>query len=111
MRKPTARIAEQSAVPWRGGGVGCPRGRDRFRLSRLRTPSVFWLGGTAPRGLPGPAYRAVARAELLRLTVARRRRVCTVFPARSQRWMWRRISASRLGRDAAILRVNELAER
>jgi hypothetical protein len=25
--------------------------------------------------------------------------------------MWRKISASRLGRDAAILRVNELAER
>jgi hypothetical protein len=53
----------------------------------------------------------VARAELLRLTVARRRRVCTVFPARSLRWMWRRISASRSGRNTAIPRVNDLAKR
>src|SRR6202521_2230019 len=63
------------------------------------------------RGLPASAFETVARAEFLRLTVARRRRVCTVFPARSLRWLWRRTSASRLGRDAATLRVNDLAER
>src|SRR6266700_2656799 len=51
---------------------GCPRVRDRFRLSRLRAPSVSWLGGNAPRGLPVPAVPdgsesagAVARAEFL----------------------------------------------
>ena len=93
-------------LPFRAGGKGCPRVRDRFRLSRLRTPSVSWLGGTAPRGLPAPAFRTVARAELLRLTVARRRRACTVFPARSLRWMWRSVAASY---DAAMLRVNDLA--
>src|SRR5579864_601501 len=41
--------------------AGSPRIRDRFRLSRLRTPSVSWLGGTAPRGLP--ALRRFRRAE------------------------------------------------
>src|SRR5258708_18255035 len=44
---------------------GCPRVRDRFRLSRLRTPSVSWLGGTSPRSLPAPEFRTVARAEFL----------------------------------------------
>src|SRR5689334_1430129 len=86
----------------------CP---GSFPAWRLRAPSVSWLGGTAPRGLPIPAHRTVARAKLLRLTVARRRRVYTVFPARSQRWIWRRILQSRRGRDAEILRVNDLAER
>src|SRR5579863_6533719 len=45
--------------------VGCPLVRDRLRLGRLRTPSVSWLGGTAPRGLPAIARMAVARAEFL----------------------------------------------
>src|SRR5713101_6553351 len=38
----------------RAGGEGCPHIRDRLRLSRLRAPSVSWLGGTASRGLPIP---------------------------------------------------------
>src|SRR5271169_5205992 len=46
-----------------------------------------------------------------RLTVARRRRFCTVFPARSLRSMWRSVAAFRHGRDAALLRLNDLAER
>ena len=54
---------EEPPLPSRAGGKGCPRVRDRFRLSRLRTPSVSWLGGTAPRGLPAPAFGTVARAE------------------------------------------------
>src|SRR6202043_1591111 len=56
---------EEPPLPARAGGKGCPRVRDRFRLSRLRTPSVSWLGGTAPRGLPAQEFRTVARAEFL----------------------------------------------
>ncbi len=56
---------EEPPLPSRAGGKGCPRVRDRFRLSRLRTPSVSWLGGTAPRSLPAPEFRTVARAEFL----------------------------------------------
>src|ERR1039458_8229028 len=52
---------EEPPLPSRAGGTGCPRVRDRFRLSRLRTPSVSWLGGTAPRGLPVPAFETVVR--------------------------------------------------
>ena len=54
---------EEPPLPPRAGGTGCPRIRDRFRLSRLRTPSVSWLGGTAPRGLPVPAFETVVHAE------------------------------------------------
>jgi hypothetical protein len=53
----------------------------------LRTPSVSWLGGTAPRGLPIPDSGQWLARKNSRLTVARRRRVCTVFPARSLRCM------------------------
>ena len=60
---PNGETHEEPPLPARAGGKGCPRVRDRFRLSRLRTPSVSWLGGTAPRGLPAPEFRAVARAE------------------------------------------------
>src|ERR1700722_14947632 len=42
----------KSSSPGSRGSTGLSRVRDRFRLSRLRTPSVSWLGGTAPRGLP-----------------------------------------------------------
>jgi len=46
----------ESPLPLRAEG-SCPGIRDRFRLSRLRTPSVSWLGGVAPRGLPIPMDR------------------------------------------------------
>ena len=88
---------EEPPLPSRAGGKGCPRVRDRFRLSRLRTPSVSWLGGTAPRGLPAPRIQGQWHARnFSRLTVARRRRFCTVFPARSLRLLWRSVSSARL---------------
>ena len=71
---------------------------QRVRI-RIETPPVSWLGGIAPkfqglldewkqqRDLPIPAANlgdslreTVARAENFRLTVARRRRLFTVFP-------------------------------
>ena len=54
----------QPPLPSRAGDR-LSRVRDRFRLSRLRTPSVSWLGGIAPRGLPVPGLGTVARAEFL----------------------------------------------
>jgi hypothetical protein len=44
-------------LPSRAGGQGCPRIRDQFRISRLPTPSVSWLGGIAPRSLPTSKLR------------------------------------------------------
>src|ERR1700733_2438771 len=103
----TGETHEEPPLPARAGGKGCPRIRDRFRLSRLRTPSVSWLGGTTPRGLPalGKSEQWLAR-NFSRLTVARRRRFCTVFPARSLRLLWR----GGLGRGGFCPRVFELCK-
>src|ERR1700688_440972 len=70
------------------------------------------LGSAAlPRAAFPPQYSGQWLARnYFRLTVARRRRVCTVFPARSLRLMRRSASASRFARDAGLLRVNNLAE-
>ena len=102
---------EEPPLPSRAGDMGYPRIRDRFRLGGCglrRSP-----GSAALRHVAFPPQRSgqwLAR-NFFRLTVARRRRVCTVFPARSQRWMWRKVIASRHCRNAVILRVNDLAER
>jgi len=57
----------------------------------LQTSPVSWLGGNSLRakrirgqqacGLPAAKSAAVARKRKVRLTVARRRRLCTVFPS------------------------------
>src|SRR5580700_7902703 len=69
---------EEPPLPARAGGKGGPRVRDRFRLSRLRTPSVSWLGGTSPRGLPAPTgfRQAVSTARTRQDSGAR-----GIFPA------------------------------
>ena len=101
----------QPPLPARAGGKGCPRVRDRFRLSRLRTPSVSWLGGTAPRGLPAPEFRAVARAEFLPPYSRAAATVLHRLPGTESAVDVAERCASWLGRDIALLRVNDLAER
>ena len=87
------------------------RVRDRFRLSRLRTPSVSWLGGTAPRGLPALEFRAVARAEFFPPYSRASATVLHRLPGTESAANVAERGAFRLVRDAAMLRVNELAER
>src|SRR6202795_1797539 len=91
-----------TSSPSRAGVEGCPDAPTPLACVRIRieTPPVSWLGGPAPLrsgpipakpgqqgGLPVPATDlddslrgTVARAENFRLTVARRRRLFTVFP-------------------------------
>jgi hypothetical protein len=101
----------QPPLPSRAGGKGCPRVRDRFRLSRLRTPSVSWLGGTSPRGLPAPRFRTVAHAEFLPPYSRAAATVLHRLPGTESAVDVAERCAFRLGRGIALLRVNDLAER
>jgi hypothetical protein len=85
-----------SLSPSRAGVEGCPHSRSAHRKrmrTRIETPPVSWLGGkTMCAAFPSPHHSrkclksesesadSDARYKLLRLTVARRRRIFTVFP-------------------------------
>src|SRR6266699_7254179 len=77
-----------SSAPSRAGVEGCPM--RQIGIARLRTSPVSWLGGSSGpfesgplRGLPaaspseGATGRSGLRIHLIRLTVARRRRLTT----------------------------------
>jgi hypothetical protein len=88
-----------SSSPSRAGVEGCPDARAYAQRIRIETPPVSWLGGLSRQrrnssaAFPSPhrigkdsMTGSVARTDnLLRLTVARRRRHFTVFPCAESR--------------------------
>src|SRR5882757_2343688 len=99
---------EKPPLPTRAGGKqGCPRVRDRFRLSRLRTPSVSWLGGVAPRGLPAPMNRGSGTRGI---SSALQSRGGDGFAPSSRHGVCGECggaAASRMNGNATLLRVND----
>src|SRR5579862_5108379 len=71
-------------LPARAGGEGCPRTRAS-EFAGCKTPPVSWLGGLKRAAFPSGWPYTTRPGQWLarnwrRLTVARRRRLCTVFP-------------------------------